>query len=366
MSSVRARSWLTLLEKGIAHHSVVVNLLAGDKAHVVTLPSRSTRRAGARVRSWACPASRTASSYESAAITEWLDEQFPFEAAVPIAESTLRAEVKMWQYWELASSRRRSAARRRRRRRRVLCRAPARPRAADAGPWRRGPTTGPTATPSTPPVQDLRRELPHARAGEALGSSAFFVRGFAMLRGSLSDGRDWPSAAAFSQADVASYRAARQGAAERHPRDGGAGPGVFPRAMGRFGRRLDRSERLQRLPLPQTGSSALGHGSDASSSGGVTGWCVPWARMILGRHVQAGTRPRARDDARASMYVAARAIVSGERLRRRSRLRGAAAGSALEYMPPRAGEVAIPRRPPTSRARSTMLGRPRGGGGSGF
>ena len=179
------RVWLTLLEKGIAHHAVVVNLLAGEQRHAAYLAINPQGKVPA-IRAMGVPGLEDCILYESAAITEWLDEQFPQTKQLYPADPTLRAEVKMWQYWELALaeevwplSRQQVDG--------VLWRweyaGPDAFRAAAEG-WSDG---DPFYVAKVFKIYDASYLTP----AQVKRSVKRIVRGFAMLEAALSDGRDW-------------------------------------------------------------------------------------------------------------------------------------------------------------------------------
>jgi len=90
---------ITLKEKGIKHHVVLVNLSTRENRHPFYLAINPQGKVPAMVvrNIEGIP---DCCLYESNAITEWLDEQFPWTTQLYPLDPWERAQVKLWQRWE--------------------------------------------------------------------------------------------------------------------------------------------------------------------------------------------------------------------------------------------------------------------------
>lgn len=100
MSPCARRVRIVLKEKKIKHHVVVVDLMAGENRHPSFLAINPLGKVPAMVvhNRIGIP---DCCLYESNAITEWLDEQFPDACQLYPSDPWERAQVKNWQKWEM-------------------------------------------------------------------------------------------------------------------------------------------------------------------------------------------------------------------------------------------------------------------------
>ena len=96
------RVWVTILEKKVQCHMVMVDIMCGEQRHPRYLEINPQGKVPAiRVHNHA--SLPDCILYESQAIVEWFDEQFPDTTPLYPRESfDARMQVKMWQYWELS------------------------------------------------------------------------------------------------------------------------------------------------------------------------------------------------------------------------------------------------------------------------
>lgn len=99
LSPCARRVRITLEEKGIDHHVVHVNLEDRENRHPSFLAINPLGKVPAMVVR-GIPGIPNCCLYESNAITEWLDEQFPHTVQLYPSDPWQRAQAKMWQRWE--------------------------------------------------------------------------------------------------------------------------------------------------------------------------------------------------------------------------------------------------------------------------
>ena len=341
------RVWLTLMEKKIPHRAVVVNLRAGEQRHARYLAINPQGKVPA-IRVQGMAASHGIEDcilYESAAITEWLDEQFPNSIQLYPADPTLRSEVKMWQYWELALAEE------------VW---PLSRHQVDGALWRweYTPEKFMAAAESwsdgdpfyVSKVSKIYKSL-YLTDQQVRRSVKRIVRGFTMLENALTDGRQYLVGASFSQADIASYprlvKAPQNGilatSAQRR---------LFPKTL-EFFERIKARDAFEKFRYVDW--RIWQSGTFPRFLGGLTGWCVPWSLLIAvgnwnARSVLKDTGPYVRVTmSDPTIMTDARAMAAG---------RSSAAGGSE-----RAGEVAIPRQPGIARALKALSLPPMGAGG---
>ena len=99
LSPCARRVRITLKEKGIKHHVVEVDLLSRENRHPAYLAINPLGKVPAMAvhNMEGIP---DCCLFESNAITEWLDEQFPDTVQLYPSDPWKRAQVKMWQRWE--------------------------------------------------------------------------------------------------------------------------------------------------------------------------------------------------------------------------------------------------------------------------
>ena len=99
ISPCARRVRITLEEKGIEHYVVQVRLEDHENRHPSYLAINPQGKVPAMVVR-GVPGIPNCCLYESNAITEWLDEQFPHTVQLYPSDPWQRAQAKMWQRWE--------------------------------------------------------------------------------------------------------------------------------------------------------------------------------------------------------------------------------------------------------------------------
>ena len=99
LSPCAQRVRITLREKGIKHHVVVVDILSKENRHPAFLAINPLGKVPVMV-VHSVKGITDCCLFESNAITEWLDEQFPNTVQLYPSDPWDRVQVKMWQKWE--------------------------------------------------------------------------------------------------------------------------------------------------------------------------------------------------------------------------------------------------------------------------
>ena len=99
LSPCARRVRITLKEKGIKHHVVNVSLMDRENRHPSYVAINPQGKVPAMVVK-GVEGIPDCCLYESNAITEWLDEQFPHTTQLYPSDPWQRAQAKMWQRWE--------------------------------------------------------------------------------------------------------------------------------------------------------------------------------------------------------------------------------------------------------------------------
>lgn len=95
------RVWVTLLAKKLKVNMVMVDLMKGEQRNPAFLAINPQGKVPA-IRCHNHPTVPDCILYESQAIVEWLDEQFPDSLSLYPKTFQERLECKQWQYWELS------------------------------------------------------------------------------------------------------------------------------------------------------------------------------------------------------------------------------------------------------------------------